>query len=392
MRTDPVTRKPASTGCRDLGAARLVQAEREREAASPHSAAASKETIGTASDRVTDGRAALGKPTLFHEIKLGHWARLFGEDCPVSRLDADAFDTFVRRRRGEGISNHTISKEVACMLRALKLSKRLGLYSGDLDTLRPPDLSAGYVPRTRTLSAPELAALLAELPEHRGAFVALCVGLGLRRGEAFALRPEHVSLDAGLVDVPGTKTDGARRTIPILPPFRGLVEKAARFLPLPVWPSGADCRDLEAACRRAGIERCSPNDLRRTHATLLRSAKVDPDTVRRLLGHSASSRMLEAVYDKPSGADLAARAGDLGAITRQLDAAFAEKPAGNPQPQWARGASSVPATVPFRRENLTASDPGDSWGRVGIGTETLHSPQAHALALAFVNVARRGAA
>jgi integrase len=313
---DPVTKKPISTRCRDREAARGVLRDRERLASDPARMAERLMPLDSECRRFLDARTELGKATDFYELKLGHWCRLLGDELPIGQVGPEAFDLFVSQRRGEGASDHTISKEVGCMLRVLRLSKRSGVYAGELAVLRPMGLSAGYVPRTRVLSSHELASLLRQLPEQRHGFVALCVGLGLRRGEAFALQPEHIDLVTGVVHVPGTKTAGARRTIPILAPFRQLVERAARSLPLEPW--GNYLRDLRAACERAGIPPLSANDLRRTHATLLGQAGVDRDVVRRLLGHSVSSTMLETVYDKPKPLELAARAGDLTGVLLEL--------------------------------------------------------------------------
>jgi integrase len=256
-----------------------------------------------------DARTALLKPTSFYEQKLGHWCRLLGDDFALSGFGPAQVDYFVERRRIEGASDHTITKEFRCMATTLRLSKRAGLYAGDLTILRPMGLTAGYVPRTRALSPTELVGLLGGLEPKRWAFVALIVGLGLRRGEAMALLPQHVDLERGVVSIPGTKTAGAKREVPILGPFLGIVTKAAAALPLDLW--GNYLRDLKAACARAGIPPVTANDLRRTHATLLRQAGVERDVVRRLLGHTAGSVMLETVYDQPSPLELAARAGDL---------------------------------------------------------------------------------
>jgi integrase len=308
LRTDPVTGKQRSTGCRDLDAARLLRAARERAAADPAYAAESAALLTRECARFLKARGDLGKATSFYEQKLGHWCRILGP-CHLRTVGPEAFDQFVAKRRVEGASDHTISKEVRCMLTVLRHSKRSGLYSGDLTVLRPMGLTSGYVPRTRALSPTELVSLLAALPAERWAFVALIVGLGMRRGEALALRPEHVDLERGVVLVPGTKTAGARREVPILGPFRGIVTKGAASLPLTPWNNYL--RDLRAACKRAEIGVVTANDLRRTHATLLRQAGVDRDVVRRLLGHSAGSVMLETVYDQPTPNELAERAGEL---------------------------------------------------------------------------------
>lgn len=316
LRSDPVTGKPISTKCRDREAARLFRASRERQAADPAHAAAALETLADSCGRLIDAREALGKPIAYYEQKLGHWLRIFGDEFLLSTFGPEQYDHFVAERRREGASDHTIGKEVRCMMTVMRNSKRVGRWAGDLETLRPMDLSSDYVPRTRALSPAEVTALVAELEPRRAAFVALCVGLGLRRGEVMAMLPSDVDRVESIARVRGTKNAGAKREIPILAPFRGLVLLAAESLPLEPW--GNYLRDLRAACRRAGIEPCTANDLRRTHATLLRSAKVDADTTRRLLGHTPGSTMLEAVYDKPTPRELAARAGDLAELTRQL--------------------------------------------------------------------------
>ena len=56
-------------------------------------------------------------------------------------------------------------------------------------------------------------------------------------------------------------------------------------------------RDLARACRAAKIPRVSPNDLRRTFASLLVQDGVPLDVVAKLLGHS-SAAMVYRVYGR----------------------------------------------------------------------------------------------
>jgi integrase len=56
-------------------------------------------------------------------------------------------------------------------------------------------------------------------------------------------------------------------------------------------------RDLADACRRAGIAKVSPNDLRRTYGTWLRLGGVEPSLIGAAMGH-ADSRMVERVYGR----------------------------------------------------------------------------------------------
>ena len=52
---------------------------------------------------------------------------------------------------------------------------------------------------------------------------------------------------------------------------------------------------LERACARAGIPRCTPNDLRRTYSTWLRSDGVPNELSAPTMGHK-DTRMLDRVY------------------------------------------------------------------------------------------------
>lgn len=300
---DPVTGNRCSTGFKDKEAARRWRAARERMAADPAHAAAEAATLGEWCGRFVawKGSTRSEATAAVARQKLGHWIRLFGSDAPIARLsEPSVFDRYVETRRGEGASDHTISKEVAHMLAVLKLAKRAKCFSGDLSTLRPPDLHAGYKPRKRALNRQELARLLAALEPRRGALVAVCVALGCRLGEAFRLLPTDIEADR--VFIRGTKTDEAERWVPILSVFRPLLQEASGYLPLQKWEKV--WRDLRAACARAGIEPCSTNDLRRTHATILAEAGVDRDVTRRLLGHTTPT-LVDRVYGQPTTEALA---------------------------------------------------------------------------------------
>lgn len=300
---DPVTGLRCSTGYKDKAAAKLWRAARERVAADPAHAAATQATLGEWTQRFLAWKEKTASPATVGVArqKLGHWVRIFGASATLASFsEPSAFDHYTTHRRGEGASDHTISKEVAHMLAVLKLAKRAKCFSGDLSTLRPPDLHAGYKPRKRALNRQELARLLAALEPRRGALVAVCVALGCRLGEAFRLLPTDI--EESRVFVRGTKTEESERFVPVLSLFRPLLDAARPYLPLEPW--GKVQRDLKVACKRAGIDPCSPNDLRRTHATLLAEAGVDADVTRRLLGHTTRN-LVDRVYGQPSTEALA---------------------------------------------------------------------------------------
>jgi integrase len=62
-------------------------------------------------------------------------------------------------------------------------------------------------------------------------------------------------------------------------------------------------RDIAAACRRAGVPRVTPRDLRRSHGKALAAAGVAPHLIGRMLRHT-DSRMAERTYAVPERFDI----------------------------------------------------------------------------------------
>jgi len=293
---DPVTGKRVSTGFKDKAAAKLWRAQRERIAADPATAKTEAAELGEwVQNFLALKERTVSAATLeVAQQKLGHFVRLWGADFRLAVLTPSVFDDYVAQRRTENVTDHTITKEWVHLRGVLRLAKRGGAYPGDIEALRPLDLHAGYKPRTRALTRPELGALLTVLEPGHMAWVCVMVSLGLRKAEAERLLPSDISATEVLIR--GTKTAGSMRTVPILSLYRPLLEMARPHLPLPPWP-GAH-KSLAWACKRAGIDYCSPNDFRRTHATLLHESGVDRDVIRRLLGHT-STAMVDKVYGQP---------------------------------------------------------------------------------------------
>ena len=304
VRTDPLEGVARTTGCTDLEAARLWRAARERLAADPANAAAQEARldvwVGRTIAMIARDRSAATVEV--YETKLGHFRRLWGEDCRLVTIDESKLDGFVTARRGEGASDETISREVRHLLVVLKLAKRAKSYGGDLTTLRPLDLHGSYTPRTRALGRAELVVLLATCSPSLGALVRVCVALGCRRSEAIRLTPDDVRGD--LARIRGTKTAGADRVVPVLSLFRAMLDEALPLLPIKVETTNVN-RELYWACRRAEIGHVSFNDLRRTHVTWLLELGADRDHVRRLLGH-ATTKLVDTVYGQPKPEAIAA--------------------------------------------------------------------------------------
>ncbi len=303
-----------STHCTDKKAAEAVARELERCAADPARAAQDQATFATAmsafldhrSERAYRGDGALA--TVAHyRAKLGHASRVLG-DAKLNAIDATALDGYVTTRRNEGASEHTITKELAAIRGTLALATRRGLYKHD-PRVTVPHVSAKYVPKTRALTLVEVGQLLRQLQPDRAAQVAWMVAVAGDWSAVARARREDCASDFSQCRVRGSKRATRDRVVPVVLP------ECQRLLAFAMEHGGGingSCfrdwqtvnRDMKAACERAGILSCSPNDLRRTHGQWLRSRGAPPHLIGAVLGH-VDSTMAERVYARPSPAVLA---------------------------------------------------------------------------------------
>lgn len=288
-------------------------------------------------------------------VKLGHFGRIAGMTTPLSEVTFGAVGEFLAQREKEGVSQHTRSKELAALRFALRLEQENGCYPHNVDHVtRTRRFAVGYKPRKRHLSWEEIPKLLSGLLQEDSQRVPMetietakafqDAGRTLREiawlmGKAIStvkryltmsdpeptrggdLRAKHAAwiiatgarwaeseraerYDHAMVNwhvrIRGTKTGAAERVIPIAPPFRALLTWAVDGSPkdVPMFPPWTNVnRSLRLACKRAGIERVSPNDLRRTHSSLLRQSGISLEDLAPVMGHT-STRMLEQVYGR----------------------------------------------------------------------------------------------
>lgn len=286
-----------STGCTDKAAATRVAHQWERDAADP-AYVATHTTLEMALEMMAKDRRARGcaDGTIhMYRVKSGHLVRVIGNDTPLSHITARVVDDYTYRRLDEGASRSTIGKELTTLRVALKVAARRGEWSGSVDAVMPDRWAVNYEPRRTALSHWDALALIQALEPHRSQHAAFLLATGMRWGESLRALPGDVDGRQWLVRVRGTKTDAAAATVPIVGPARYFLAWGAKGLPFPAW--GNVRRDLAAACARAGIPAVTPNDLRRTHATWLRMAGVEPSLIAGVLRHR-DSRMVERVYGR----------------------------------------------------------------------------------------------
>lgn len=311
-------RRRVSTRCKDRRAAEAVFARLERELAGapclPSDAPAY--SLSDALDSLVShasAQLAAGTAVMYRQ-KAGHLLRLLGQ-VDVAALDLSDGKRYVATRLNEGAARETVRKELTTLRQALRLARDDGHYHGNVPI---PAFRVRYTPRRRWLTLDEYKAVMRALPPHRQAWMMCACFLGGRDSEIDGLRWEDVRWETATVLVRGTKTEGSEREVPIPAPLLQVLQAdhaailadlrkvnrgATKVIGPIVGEWGNARRDLAAACQRAGVERVSPNDLRRTFASWLKQAGVDSFTVAQLLGHS-SSRMVELVYGRLDSAAL----------------------------------------------------------------------------------------
>ena len=291
-----------STGTRDRKAADARLREYERRASDPAYAASNEATLRQALEQLLKSRRAKGTAEAtveFYRSKSGHLLRILGAESRLGRLSARAVDSFVEKRLEEGAAHNTVSKELGTLRAALKVAKRRGEFTGEIDAIMPSGFSANYKPKERFLTGREAQKLLAQLAPDRAARVAFILATSALIGESDRARVEDIDLASELVKVRGTKTEGSARTVPIVGVGHPLIQHAVRYAEgeggLLFRPWGNIRRDLHEACARAGIDSVSPNDLRRTTASWMVQGGVPLHLVSKVLGHR-DTRMVERVY------------------------------------------------------------------------------------------------
>lgn len=296
----------------DEQAARAAFRELQRRDADPHYRPADSTTLGQAlksflARQEERGRAA--GTVAMYDCHVAHLARLLGEHTPLASIEAAEVDGYLSARHAEGAARTTQWKELCTLRGTLKLARRHKKYPHAIDEVMPEAFEGrDSTPGVRHLLLPDIMKLLDALPPARAAVVAFIVAAAAD----YPSNAEHatardIDLQAGMIHVRGTKTSHRDRVIPILPMFRKLAELARKGIPFEPWINIR--RDLEVACRKAGVEHVSPRDLRRSHARILRAAGVEPSLIGAMLGHR-DGRMVERVYGRIQPTELAAVIGE----------------------------------------------------------------------------------
>lgn len=305
------------TGDRPVALQRL----RDLELATTDRATHSTETVAHALSYFVDVACAAKPSTTIssYRQKARHLARLTG-DTLLDALDREGIERYIATRLAEQAHRHSVHKELVVLRGAIDSANARGRTTTTKNVV--PRFSSGYTPRTAYLTPDQFALLVGHLvpplrknsnahavARHKArktsrTFYCMLIALASpRRGELEALDWADVDRARGVIRVPKGKTKGRPIAIhPMLMPWLEALDQGSGPL---VEPWANVCRDLPDACARAGVPRCTPNDLRRTFASWLVQGGVPLMIVSRLLGHS-STRMVDMVYGQLDEATLLA--------------------------------------------------------------------------------------
>jgi integrase len=202
---------------------------------------------------------------------------------------------------------------INCGLRTLRRAIYLASEWGVSERRQKIQLAKGERWRERVLSDAEIDAYLSscEMPWKDAAIVLL--GTGMRPGEAFSLRWEHVLLNGtgGMLQITAGKSQAARRVLPMVPAVHKALTARYTEAKKPergwVFPAETKSGHLEGYCAKnqhaaalrsikkaadeAGIETpvrpFPPYTMRHTALTRLADSGCDAFTLAKIAGHSS---------------------------------------------------------------------------------------------------------
>lgn len=178
-----------------------------------------------------------------------------------------------------------------------------------------PKLPKGLV---RYLSAEEETALLDRLPSRYHPLVIVALHTGLRQGEQFALKWEHVDLAAKVLTIPRSKS-GRTRHVELNETVLAVLRRLPRHLRSPYVFTGPGGRKrlnarnfftrwYKPALEAARIQGANWHTLRHTFASRLVMKGIDLATVKELLGHSSITMTMRYAHLAPGHRHAAVRA------------------------------------------------------------------------------------
>lgn len=253
---------------------------------------------------------------------------VLGADRDCNTLTHADLLNYIEKRRGcqigfdqagdpRYVTDPSIRKELDKLIEALRVATLAGKYRGNVDTLAVARrVLKPNKPRTRVIDAEEFLLIYERMPDNRQDYLLGWLFLGARYGELERIEPSHVDPFERRCYIVGHKGDAdwRERWVPLNDELyrrlsrraRAAKKRGDRFLFSP-WANSNVNTMLKRICRELGFEPMSVNDLRRTFITWHGEHGTEERDLKKLVGHSPASKLVERVYRQlPSNAGRAA--------------------------------------------------------------------------------------
>lgn len=242
-------------------------------------------------------------------------------DKPLAAIDRSVLLGFQAEiakrpgRGGQGVSARRINKVMA-------LVKAILNEGCDRHGLKSPARGIKSLRQKRTDVMPfaidEVDLLIARVRADYQPYLTVRLLTGLRTGEADGLQWQDIDFQAGTIRIErthsrtgdgGTKTEGSRRVIPMVPQVRAALERQrAHAVDGSPWvfhgPRGQPIDSVNFTnrvwyplLRNLDLRRRPPYQMRHTAATMMLAAGENPEWVASVLGHT-TTEMLFRVYSR----------------------------------------------------------------------------------------------
>ena len=221
----------------------------------------------------------------------------------ISDIKGGDIKGYIARRRGDGVGDHTIRRELSLFSTAINYCCR----ELEWDISNPvksrnipePEGRIRWITRPQTESLITAASTSGKAP-YLADFIRLAVHTGCRKGELLELDWHRVDMHRNLITLEAIHTKNSkRRFVPLNAVARGALINRLRLraeqCPDSPWvfsrPDGTRLGNIRGsfatACRKAGIDDFHIHDLRHTCAAWLVTAGVPLPEIRDLLGHAS---------------------------------------------------------------------------------------------------------
>ena len=228
------------------------------------------------------------------KLKINRYLLPFFGELKASKFTTAHVYSYIRERQRQGAKPATINRELALVHRSFSL----GHEAEPQLVTRVPKLTKLQENNTRTgfLQPTAYRKLLIELPAPLRILFVFGYHLGMRKGELLKIRKNQIDRNAKLIWLEGKQTKNrSPRTAPIYGDMEAFLDmQPENDSPyLFTWLNGDRIKDFrdswEQGCKRAGVPNLLFHDLRRTAVRNMRRAGIDPQRIKRIIGHKSDS-------------------------------------------------------------------------------------------------------